>query len=195
MNLPKVLICILCGPERHHWVNPQLVATLLRTLKDKRFETDIEFIFGSHGIDVARNLSVEKARQKQVDWCIQFDNDMMCNDPLGILAEAEAARLDIVALSAGIIGTGGAIEPNVAFAGERCGNFMRVSAAGAGVLMIHSRVWAALPKLFEGNHEDVHFCQIAQAAGFKVWTHASLAGHLHSVDLTAYLRGIGTGAT
>jgi hypothetical protein len=192
---PKVLICILCGPERHSWINPRLVQTLLRSAQDQRFAVTVEFIYGSHGADRARNFAIDKARAAQAAWLVMFDNDMTCNDPLGILAEAEAQSLDVVSVSAGISKAEGTYQPNVDFAGERRGNFMRVSNAGAGVLMIRSSVWSKLPNapLFlwtAGCGEDVYFCQLVQAAGFRVWTHASLAGHLKTVDLSSLLCGV-----
>jgi hypothetical protein len=188
----KVLICVLCGPERTQWVNPRLVATLLRTVQDHRFAVDVEFIYGAHGVDRARNLAVDKARDKQADWCVMIDNDMTCNDPLGILSEAIEQQLDVVAVSSGISKTEGSYQPNVDLAGDRCGNFMRVSNAGAGVLMLRSSVWQKMPKapLFLWTSdcgEDVYFCRLAQAAGFKLWTHASLAGHLKTVDIAALI--------
>ena len=193
---PRVLVCVLCGPERHHWINPRLAATLLRVVQDQRFTVDVEFIYGAHGVDRARNLAIEKAREKRADWCIQIDNDVTCNDPLDILAEADKAGLDIVTVSLGISKAEGTYQPNVDLTGERCGRFMRVSNAGAGVLMIRSSVWGKLPSnasLFLWTAdcgEDVFFCRIAQGLGFKLWTHASLAGHLKTVDITGLLQGV-----
>ena len=189
---PRVLIAPLCGPERSGWINPLLANTLVHIVTDQRFIVEIEFIFGAHGVDVARNLAVQKARQKNAEWVVMVDNDMTVNDPLGILTEAIANHLDIVAVSAGILAANGAVEPNVAFheGRERCGNFARLATAGAGVLLIRRPVWEALPVLFEGNNEDTHFCKLAQGAGFKIWTHGSLAGHLHSIDLSQLVKGV-----
>lgn len=163
--------------------------------RSQRFAVAVEFIFGSHGVDRARNVAIDKAREQQADWLIQIDNDMVCNDPLGILAEADALALDIVAVSAGISKAEGSYQPNVDLAGERKGNFMRVSNAGAGVLMLRSSVWQKMPKapLFVWSSEvgeDVYFARLAQAMGFTIWTHASLAGHLKTVDITSLLPGI-----
>jgi glycosyltransferase involved in cell wall biosynthesis len=187
---------VLCGPERHQWVNPRLTATLLRCVKDERFTVSIEFIFGAHGVDTARNLALDKAREQQADWCVMLDNDITCNDPLGILAEANAANLDIVSVGYGISMADGDFRPSVNFAAEYAGSFRRITAAGAGVLLIRSAVWQKFPPkaaLFEWSAaagEDVHFCRLAQSAGFKLWTHASLAGHLKTVDLSPFLQGV-----
>lgn len=189
---PKVLVCILCGPERHQWLNPMLVQSLLRVAQDQRFDVEMFFAFGVHGVDEARNLCIDTARQKNVDWCIQIDNDVMCENPLGILRDSIDSHLDIVAVSYGLVMEHGAVAPSVDLTGERLGNFMRVKAAGAGVLMIRRIVWEKLPVLFKGNREDAHLCQLAQGAGFKIWTHASLAGHLHSTDVTRGLCGVQT---
>lgn len=190
-----VLVCILCGPERHHWINPELVRTLLRMQNDSRFAVEFEFIYGAHGVDTARNLAIDKARAKQADWCVQIDNDMTCNDPLDILSEAHTLGLEIVAVSCGISMAENDYRPNVNLQGERCGNFMRVSNAGADVLMVKSAVWSKLPNgpLFVWSSacgEDVYFCRLAQAANFKLWTHASLAGHLKTVNLSSLLAGV-----
>jgi hypothetical protein len=193
---PTVVIAVLCGPERHQWVNPRLTATLLRCVQDQRFTVNVEFVYGFHGVDRARNLAVDKAREAQADWLIQIDNDQTVNSPLDILAEANAASFDIVSVSCGILTAEGAFRPNCDFAAETVGNFRRVTAAGAGVLLIRSAVWQKFPPkaaLFEWSAaagEDVHFCRLAQSAGFKLWTHASLAGHLKTVDLTPFLQGV-----
>jgi glycosyltransferase involved in cell wall biosynthesis len=161
----------------------------------QRFAVTVDFIFGSHGIDRARNIAIDKARDQHADWLIQIDNDMTCNDPLGILAEAGALALDIVAVSAGISKTEGTYQANVDLAGERRGNFMRITNGGAGVLMVRSSVWQKMPKapLFVWSSdcgEDVYFARLAQGFGFTIWTHASLAGHLKTVDISSLLPGI-----
>jgi glycosyltransferase involved in cell wall biosynthesis len=192
---PKVLICVLCGPERNGWINPRLTDTLLRTVRDQRFAVEIEFIYGAHGVDRARNLAIDKAREKQADWCIQIDNDMTIADPLGILSDANAKALDIISVGAGISKIEGTYQANVDLTRENCGNFMRITNAGAGVLMIRSSVWQKIPKatLFVWTAdcgEDVYFANFVQTLGFKLWTHATLAGHLKTVDITSLLRGV-----
>ena len=195
MQATKVLIAVLCGPERNGWINPQLCDTLLRMSRSQHFAVTVEFIFGSHGVDRARNVAIDKAREQNADFLIQIDNDMTCTDPLAILAEADALALDIVAVSAGISKGEGSYQPNVDLAGERRGNFMRVSNAGAGVLILRSSVWQKMPKaplfLYTAEvGEDVYFCRLAQGLGFTIWTHASLAGHLKTVDISSLLPGI-----
>jgi hypothetical protein len=196
MDRPKVLIALLCGPERGQWINPRLTATLLRCVKDERFDVSIEFIFGAHGVDRARNLAVDKAREWKADWLVQIDNDQTINAPLTIIAEANAANLDIIAVGYGISMGDGDYRPSVNFAAEITGNFRRITAAGAGVLMLNSRVWQKFPKdaaLFQWTAdcgEDVFFCRLAQAAGFKMWAHNTLAGHLKTVDLSSLLQGV-----
>ena len=191
---PSVLVCVLCGPERDHWINPRLVVTLLKMQSDNRFTVEIEFIHGMHGIDRARNLAIDKAREIQADWLMQIDNDISHAAPLDVLAEANGAGLDIIAVSSGLSLKEGTYQPNVDLAGDRCGNFMRVSNAGAGLLMIRSSVWNKLPKgpLFVWSAdcgEDVYFARLAQALGFKLWTHASLADHFKTVNITSLLKG------
>lgn len=195
MQATKVLVCVLCGPERNGWINPRLCETLLRMPRSQRFAVTVEFIYGSHGVDRARNIAIDKAREQQADWLIQIDNDMTIGDPLSILAEADALALDIVAVSAAISKAEGSYQANVDLAGERRGNFMRVSSAGAGVLMLRSSVWQKMPKapLFLWSSdcgEDVYFARLAQGFGFTIWTHASLAGHLKTVDISSLLPGI-----
>jgi hypothetical protein len=189
---PKVLIAVLCGPERHQWVNPSLVGTLIAASHDPRFAVEVAFMNGAHHAEEGRNTCVVAARAKQVDWLVQIDNDMTCPAVLSILTEANTAGLDIVSVAAGMIRSENVFKVNVSTPMERCGNFSRVNHAGAGILMIRSSVWSKLSgaPLFVWDNEvgeDGYFCRLANAADFKVWAHDRLAGHLKTTDITALL--------
>jgi hypothetical protein len=155
----------------------------------------IDMVVGAHGVDRARNLAVDRARERQVDWLVMLDNDVTCPNLLNILGEADSAGLDVVSVAYGInIGDGNAANHSFSVTlvdpREQCGNFLRINNCGAGVLMIRRTVWEKLATapLFQWTQEcgeDVYFARLVQAAGFKLWTHSSLAGHLHTTDITA----------
>jgi hypothetical protein len=132
-----------------------------------------------------------------------FDNDTTPTDPLSVLAEACQLGLDVVGLSYGAMIDGKqrlATQTN----GTGVGGFLGVDLIGAGCLMVRSTVWQKISKgpWFKwttgddellspqgGTGEDVFFCNLVRSAGFKIWTHRQLAGHYHSVDLTAGMKG------
>ena len=185
---------MLAGSERQHWVNPQLADCLIKFSHDKRFAgIGIGFLHGAHGPAYARNMAITKAKETNVDWLVQIDNDQSCPQLLDILCEADAARLDIVSVACGAE-ISGSVRLNVQLdpSGERNGNFLRIVQGGSGVLLLRRSVWERIPAplfVWDDNlGEDVRFCQVASASGFKLWTHTSLAAHFHSVDLTSLVR-------
>jgi len=89
MPKAKVLVSPLCGSERDRWLNPSLVLSLLTMTHDPRFEVIIEPAYALYPVDYARNVCVASAREKQVDWLIQVDNDQTLPvSPLDIIAES-----------------------------------------------------------------------------------------------------------
>lgn len=199
---PSVLICLLCSFERHGWINPGLLETLLMSTFDQRFRIQYRTLGQYHQIDVARNFAVKMARELDIDWLLMIDNDQDCRQLLDILAEAHAQRgVDIVSVATGTIQAGGTFTANVNVIQpvQMNGKFARVDFAGTGVFMIRSNVLRTMPagRLFQWNAdateaEDQFFCRIAQTCGFSIWTHSSFASHYHTVDLTPLVPGIGT---
>lgn len=196
---PKVLVCILCGSERHGWINPRLSTAVVNMSHDPRFAVQLEWLQDLRPVEYARNLAFDKARSRKVDWCVQIDNDTAPIDPLSVLVQAaHRSKIDIIGLSYGA-------EQNGKFRvlselnGENAGPFAGVKNIAAGCLMVRSNVWNTLPapwfrwvngedELLSPNGgcgEDVYFVRTALAAGFKLWTHHELAGHFHSTDITA----------
>lgn len=200
MEKPRVLICVLTGAERHQWVNPRLSMTLVNMTHDPRFQVQLDWV-DAKPVAHARNLCMSKARSLKSDWVVMVDNDIAPVDPLTVLAQAQEHSLDIVGLTAGV-SIDGKLRFATALNDQREGNFLGVDLIGAGCLMVRSSVWSKIRKgpwfkwesgddellSAEGGHgEDVHFCNLARAAGFRLWTHTQLAGHLHTVDLTTLI--------
>ena len=206
---PSVLVCVLCGPERHQWINPRLSTALVQMSHDSRFRVMLDWIFDAHPVDYARNLCVDKARSFKSNWLLMLDNDNLpTGNPLDMIATAPAGA-EIIGSNYGFV-----VEPERRSASsssyalinnggtEANGDFLEVpfgGFVGGGQLAIRSSVWEKLkapwfkwvngddellsPK--NGHGEDVYFCRYAQAHGITVWTHKRLIGHMKNVDVTA----------
>jgi hypothetical protein len=197
---PKVLIAPLCGIERSGWLNPTLLLSLVQMTHDPRFDVSIELAFGLSPVDYARNTAVVAARTKQFDWLLMVDNDQtLPTSPLDVIAEA-GPQQDVVGLLAGCSKDGRSFQLNCDFIpGMTDGNFRAVSKIGSGVIMLRSSVWTRIPKgpwfttqqsddelrSFKQG-EDLSFCDLARAAGLKLWTHRSDCGHLKTADVTQF---------
>src|ERR1700733_5523338 len=194
----KVLVCVLCGNERHTWSNPYLFTTLLTMVQDSRFDVTVEMIGdGFHWIDRARNVCVTKARQQRADWLIQFDNDIVPpSNLLDILAGADQSGKEIVVLGYAVLFDSGIPVVLPTDNGRRDGEFRVAGCIGGGVLMVKARVWETIPGpwfRWVSNDdetttlkvgEDYYFCELVQHHGFTVWTHRALAGHLRAMNIT-----------
>jgi hypothetical protein len=193
---PTVLVTLLTGLERQHWINPDLMLNLLTMTKDARFDVSFAPIRDARPWDAARNVAMAAAQYADVDWLISFDNDnFVPGNPLDILAQATPDQ-SVIGLRYGVAqGSGYSLFPEV----KRKGPFVEVDAVAGGVLMVHRKVWDTIPEPWfrwqYGNNplnpadgtagEDVSFCRLVRQHGFKVWTHATaLAGHYRTTDLT-----------
>jgi hypothetical protein len=205
MPKTKVLVSPLCGSERDRWLNPSLVVSLLTMTHDPRFGVIIEPAYALYPVDYARNVCVASAREQQVDWLIQVDNDQTLPvSPLDIIAECGPEQ-DVIGLSAGIRkGDDGRSfqfnTHNLSAPGIVDGKFLGVLHVGSGVLILRNSVWRTLPRgpwfrtiqrddelrsVEKSGGEDWSFCDLARAAGLKLWTHRACSGHLKTTNLTA----------
>lgn len=188
---PRVLICVLCGPERTDWINPFLHTAILRMCQDTRFELFFEPICGLRPWERARNAAFEKANALNPDWCVQFDNDVVpYGNPLDVIAAARDNQR-VIGLTYGAL-IRSEYRPTNSYEGRT--EFLEVDYVAGGALMVHSSVWNKLHPPYFAMHielseersygEDIFFCKQARKAGFKVWTHRQMVGHLKTVDLT-----------
>jgi len=194
---PKVMITILCGQERTHWINPSLMQTLFQMQRDQRFESCIFPVQDVRPFELARNVSVEVARKASADWLVSFDNDNFMygyNTPLDALAIARGRS--IISFPCGFLVEG------QAHMREYGNEFTEVAFIGTGVIAIHRTVWEKIPApwfkgvvpdsatalrsgdLRSGCGEDGFFQKRAQEHGFKLWAAPFLCGHYKTVDLT-----------
>ena len=196
MDKPRVLVCVLVSSERHGWVNPRLCEALIHFSKDERFDVTVEMV-SERWVDHARNVAVVAAREHGATWLIQIDND--CIPPsnlIGILSDADASGKQIVGLGSAVFSQG---EPQIIPGdnGRKDGAFRQTGNCGAGVLLMHSKVWETIPgpwfKWVSNDDEtttlrlgeDYYFTERAIEHGFTIWTHRDLAGHLRSLDICA----------
>jgi hypothetical protein len=204
MSKPKVLVCVLTGPERTDWLNPSLVMNLLTLAKDPRADVYFHMV-ATRPFDAARNVAVDVARRVDADWLISFDNDnFLLGNPLDVLLNAGPERR-VVGLTYGVKTAEGSygLFPNI-LPNPNGEQFQEVQAVAGGALMIHKSVWqkikkgpwfrwmypenellAHMPGDDTGHGEDVFFSRLVRRHGFKVWTHIShLAGHMKTTDVT-----------
>lgn len=202
MDRPKALITPLCGIERTGWLNPMLAMSLIEASHNSHFDVVIEPAFALSPVDYARNVCVSAARDRGFDWLLMVDNDQTLPPfPLDVLTILTSAgpQQNVVGFACGISLDGGKsyIRNSEIIPGVADGSFMAVSRIGAGVMAIHRSVWQAIPKgpwfrtlhnedelLSVKQSEDLFFCDLAKAAGLKLWMARVGAGHLKTVNLT-----------
>ncbi len=201
----KVLLAVLCGPERGDWINPELSGNIYRMARDSRFDVIYVPIRGMRPWDAARNLTLSLARDNGVDWLLSFDNDNFIppqqnQTPLDVLSSADSNQHHVIGLTCGI----GSWESGYKFFPpvQPCASpFREVEAVGGGVLMVHKTVWREIPKgpWFRwqygdnelltpengGVGEDVYFSRLVRKHGLRVWTHTQIAaGHYKTTDVS-----------
>jgi hypothetical protein len=198
--MQRILVQVLCGSERHQWINPRLSSTLVKMALDLRFGVQLQWAHDVRPVAYARNLAVDNARNGGFDWLVMVDNDTvpMCN-PLDLIATAPD-DVHIIGLAAGI-SVNGACKWNFSTPAtpEQVAGLQQVNEIGAGCLMLRSKVWETIPAPWfrwengsdelcspaGGAGEDIAFCRKAREHNFKLWTHSMhAAGHFHTVDLT-----------
>jgi hypothetical protein len=202
---PKVLVCVLCGTERQHWINPELSQMLFKMGRDPRFDVEVATIKDAAPVEVARNHTIKIARDHHFDWLVSFDADnfMPSGTPLDIIADC-ASKRSVIGLT---YGTQKHQSAYTLFPPDECrttieGQFAEVPSVGGGVLIVNKKVWEKIPTgpWFRWEHgngeetldrgaggrgEDVYFCELVRKNGFRVWTHRTLlAGHYRTTDLT-----------
>jgi len=197
----RILVKPLCGTERGNWLNPTLITSLIAMSHDQRFDVTVEPAFGMAPVDYARNTCVATARDRGFDWLLMIDNDQAVPvSLLDIVAEA-GPQIDVVALACGIGSKDGhSFMLNADFIRDKAiGNFMGISKAGSGVMLLRNSVWRTFPKgpwfVTEQNNdelrslkqgEDIFFCGLCCAAGLQLWTHRMGCGHLKTADITQF---------
>lgn len=208
MGKDRVAVFVLCSTERQGWINPELSHLLFKMARDNRFNVAYCTVKDARPFEVARNQTIQQARDAGMDWLVSFDNDMYmpAGSPLDIIAVAGNKKM--IGLTCAAEATPGqyGIFPKD-FGLEVDGPFREVPEIGGGVLIVHRNVWEKVPApwfkwCYEDNEtlgrppgkanyqasgcgEDIYFSRLVRQHGFKVWTHQRLyAGHYHTVDLT-----------
>jgi hypothetical protein len=212
---PKILVSVLCGRERTHWINPLLFDYLVLLPQDQRFAVFNlnAYDFGSY--QEARNTCMVRARDFGADALVMIDNDI--NLPpyfSNILHQSIINGRSIVNLPAAVL-CGRNRQPheeavrllshdvcNPDVDGLKDGDYQEVKYAGTGVMIVSSEVWRVIPRgpwfktVLNDNEvlspklgEDYYFCELAAEHGLKVWSHTrALAGHLKTTDLTEIVK-------
>ena len=107
---PSVLIAVLCGMERHYWIEPSLYAASLAWQHDKRFRMAFQIIYGHQTVEAARNAATEECINGKYDFLLMLDNDtqpMTAERQIINLMDLPALDLDIVSAPVPVIKTDG----------------------------------------------------------------------------------------
>jgi predicted O-methyltransferase YrrM len=95
----RILLSLLCGSERHGWINPSLALGLAQWAADERFDLEIIRAYDFHTSLEARNWSAQQLIESECRWLLMIDNDTRI-DPCGTLVclpELCLLGLDVVA--------------------------------------------------------------------------------------------------
>jgi hypothetical protein len=211
---PKVLVCVLCGPERTSWISPALSERLIETVRTCPY-VEVRNVFGVYGYDAARNRAAEMFLQSGADWLCMLDNDNA--PPSGFMPRVldfanSRSDVGVVALPYYIrteVDTPGNLILCVGWHAAEAGYFnlptqlesgwLEIEVGGTGCMFIRRKVlttvappWFTIPDYAQRKHllggacEDFAFCDKARAGGFHIWTKGDMiCGHLHTVDLAA----------
>lgn len=194
--MPRVLVALLCGLDRHNWLNPDLALTLVTMGRDKRFDCEFATILDFRPHEYARNTALAMARDGDYSWCLQLDNDVIPRvSPLDVIASAPSDA-DVVGARYAV--TSG--RDNLKFFPAKAPSTLYEEAeeVAGGMLMIKSSVWRAIPRgpwfswMFKKDSEtlenalgeDVWFCRLVRSRRLKVFCHKVDAGHLHTQDIS-----------
>lgn len=109
----RIQISVLCGPERHHWLHPNIATALLQWSMDPRVQPDIggllvwRPIYGKSTSQEARNAAARMLladTEDCCDWLLMIDNDMEPIDPythqIVNLIDLASTEFDLVAAAA-----------------------------------------------------------------------------------------------
>ena len=197
---PKLLISVLCGYERHGWINPTLASVLLSTQR-LPFLAMFALQTDTSPVERARNNAAKMAMDVGAEWLVMFDNDI--EPPLNVFQVLEQAgkEHDVIALPYwgcldGILAPMTVVKDGSGMRRiEPESGFQEVIRAGTGAMFIRRRVFEVLPKpyfavrlsadgLSMTASEDYDFCDRARKRGFHIWTQGDFAcEHLHQYQL------------
>jgi hypothetical protein len=195
---PRVMVAVLTGTERQHWVCPGLVRSLLQMAADTRYSVHIEMLYALTPTDYARNTAVKKAVAGAFDWLLMIDNDVSPNaDPLSLIGKAPESA-DVITLAYGLVFGDKFTVVADPIPGATSGEFCGVRSVGTGIMALRKTVWEKIPRQWfkivsdENSDvykplfsEDIYFCNLARQNGLNIFIHQSAnASHWHSVDLT-----------
>ena len=193
----RILVSVLCGYERHGWLNPELVTFLMALAREKN-EVVISLNTDTTPVERARNFSARQALELGADWLLMLDNDIM--PQANILRVLDGAGPDQHIILLPYWGVLDGI-PAIHVMGENAvrvvphSGFQEIRAGGTGAIFIQRRVLETLRKPHFSMRlsddglkvimgEDFDFCEKARKRGFRIWTHGDFpVEHLHVFQL------------
>lgn len=152
---PRVLICVLCGPEREQWIAPPLAARLIEATRAP--DVEVRLVFGVYGYAAARNRAAEMFLETSASVLCMLDNDtipradfvpraLLCQGDIVALPYYIRTQLDNPGNSLLCVGWHHATEPNFfTLPIQMEGGWREVDAAGAGCMFVRRSVFSKLP--------------------------------------------------
>lgn len=211
--IPKILICILCGYERHNWISPQLLDFVVSLKYNQNYSTHVTKAYNFIPAAGARNFLASQVKKvsPRPDWVLQLDNDMGVPDnildsikdapddaaivvPRFHLWDGDNKRTKLCwGMDDSIMKTykdgslGIFIEKDKYYELTKC---------GTGAIFIRPDVFEKIdPPWFEyrfdklGNMtgtEDITFCEKVLAAGMKIYGWGGcIVSHFHTMDIAS----------
>lgn len=207
---PRILICILCGYERHYWISPQLMEFLVGTRYNENYEVLITKAYNFIPAAAARNFIGKQVKNIEPgpDWVLMIDADMGPSDNLlDSIKDAPDDAMVVVPRFHLWDGDEGMtklcwgiddsklVELGDGMKGYKLDSkFYELVKCGTGAIFIRPEVFRRLPEpWFEYKHdelgnlvatEDIIFVQKVVNAGMKIYGNAAInVGHFHTVDI------------
>jgi predicted O-methyltransferase YrrM len=159
----SILIVVLCGPERHGWVNSSLWLASLEWTRDERFDLEFQRAFDFKTSLEARNWACGEALRLGHDFLLMIDNDTRCDESGRVINLLDLAAFDedIVAAPVVVLQSGklyvnaykrmsdgqfyrSLTRDDLKDVDER--GLLQVDAVGTGAIMIKRAVLEALRK-------------------------------------------------
>jgi hypothetical protein len=207
----SIMVAVLTGAERHYWIHPELMQSLVR-MPLWQMETGsslaVTTIHGKSPVAAARNEAVEQMLKLGVEWLLQIDNDTV--PPLNILGVLESiGDRKIVGCPTPmeygpgktVFNVGHRVEDKVQLYKSISDGWSTVEVVGSGCLLVHRDVFLSLndpwfehrevTKLRAHANEDFYFCEKARVKGFQVWINSNfICKHYHTIEMLQLMREV-----
>jgi hypothetical protein len=210
--VPRVLVCVLCGPA--HWIWPDLMLRLVEASRTPDVDVEVRTVFGVRGYDNAMNHAVGLFLQSGAEFLCLIDHDTV--PPVDFVPRVldfaqSRSGVDIVALPVYVrppLDNPTNLLLNVGWESQQARHYnlqtqipsgwTEIDVGGNACMFIRRAVFSRLgcnpfrtPDHTPDATADFDFCEQAKAAGFRIWTNYDLlCGHLNTLDLREVAKAV-----